>query len=103
LVIGFSEHLQNVTTNNYGNLTELHNPKITVTTAHIKPSQSLLTIAWLRLPTGDVSLPLASRTAHGLKVKATLRLTVYRHSVRVDVKHLETHDQRFIFSTEALL
>jgi hypothetical protein len=35
-----------VTTNNYGNLTELHTPKITVTTAHIKSSQSSLAAAW---------------------------------------------------------
>jgi hypothetical protein len=39
LVIGFIEHLQNVTINNYVSLTELNTPKITVTTAHIKPSQ----------------------------------------------------------------
>jgi hypothetical protein len=38
LGIGFIEHLQNVTTNNYDSLTELHAPKITVTTAHIKSS-----------------------------------------------------------------
>jgi hypothetical protein len=37
MVLGFIEHLQNVITNNY---TELHTPKITVTTAHIKSSQS---------------------------------------------------------------
>jgi hypothetical protein len=40
LVIGFIEHLQNVTTDNYNNsLIELHTPKITVTTAHLKSSQ----------------------------------------------------------------
>jgi hypothetical protein len=33
-VIGLIEHLQNVATNNYDSLTELHTPKITVTTAH---------------------------------------------------------------------
>jgi hypothetical protein len=41
-VIGFSEHLQYVTTNNYDSLTELHTPKIT--TARIKSSQSSLTV-----------------------------------------------------------
>jgi hypothetical protein len=46
LVIGFIEHLQNVTTNNYDNLTELHTPKITVTIAHIKSSQYSLAVAW---------------------------------------------------------
>jgi hypothetical protein len=37
-------HLQNVTTNNYDSLTELHTPQITVTTAHIKSSQSSLAV-----------------------------------------------------------
>jgi hypothetical protein len=46
LVIGFIEHLQNVTTNNYDSLTELHAPKITVTTAHIKSSHASLAVAW---------------------------------------------------------
>jgi hypothetical protein len=49
LVIGFIEHLQNVTTNNYDSLTQLHIPKITVTTAHIKSSQFAMSspvIAW---------------------------------------------------------
>jgi hypothetical protein len=32
-MIGFIEHVQNVTTHNYDSLTELHTPKITVTTA----------------------------------------------------------------------
>jgi hypothetical protein len=45
LVIGFFEHLQSVTTNSYDSLTELHNLKVTVTTAHIKSSQSSLAIA----------------------------------------------------------
>jgi hypothetical protein len=38
-----------VTTNNYDSLTELHTPKITVTKAHIKSSQSSLVVAWYRL------------------------------------------------------
>jgi hypothetical protein len=33
LVIGFTEHLQNVIKNNYDSLTELYTPKITVTIA----------------------------------------------------------------------
>jgi hypothetical protein len=37
---------QLVTTNNYDSLTELHTPKITVTTAHINSSQSSLAVAW---------------------------------------------------------
>jgi hypothetical protein len=46
MVIGFIEHLQNVTTNNYDSLTELHTPKITVTTANIKFSQFSIAVAW---------------------------------------------------------
>jgi hypothetical protein len=38
LVIGFIQHLQNVTTNNYGGFNELHTPKITVTIVHTKSS-----------------------------------------------------------------
>jgi hypothetical protein len=34
-----------------------------------------------------------------VKVKVTLRLEVYRKSVSLGVKHLETHDQSF-FSAE---
>jgi hypothetical protein len=32
-----------------------------------------------------------------VKVKVTLRLAVYRQSVRLGVKPLETHDQIFLF------
>jgi hypothetical protein len=35
-MIRFTEHLENVTTNNYDDLTELHTPKVTVATAHTK-------------------------------------------------------------------
>jgi hypothetical protein len=45
LVIGFIEHLQNVTTNNYDSLTELHTLKITVTTARIHFFYSSLAVA----------------------------------------------------------
>jgi hypothetical protein len=37
-----------------------------------------------------------------VKVKATLRLAVYRQSVRFGVKPLETHDQRLLSPTEPL-
>jgi hypothetical protein len=33
-----------------------------------------------------------------VKAKVTLRLAVYRQSVRLDIKLLETHDQRFFFN-----
>jgi hypothetical protein len=46
MLIEFIEHLQNVTTNNYDSRTELHTPKITVTIAHKKSSQSSLAVAW---------------------------------------------------------
>jgi hypothetical protein len=39
LMIGFTEHLQNVNTNNYDGVTELRTPKTTETTAHIISSQ----------------------------------------------------------------
>jgi hypothetical protein len=45
-----------VTTNNSDFLTELHTPQITVTTAHMKSSQSSLAVALWRLPTADVLL-----------------------------------------------
>jgi hypothetical protein len=37
-----------------------------------------------------------------VKVKVTLRLVVYRQSVRLGAKLLEDNDQRFIFPTESL-
>jgi hypothetical protein len=46
LVTGFTGLLQNITTNNYDSLTELHTPKIILTTAHTKCSHSLLAVAW---------------------------------------------------------
>jgi hypothetical protein len=54
VVIGFIGHLQNVTTNNYDSLTELHTPKITATTVHIKSSQFTMSsplVAWWRILT----------------------------------------------------
>jgi hypothetical protein len=35
-------------------------------------------------------------------VKVTLQLAVYRQSVCLGIKPLETHDQRFFFPTEPL-
>jgi hypothetical protein len=63
---GLNSTLTVVTINNYDSLTELHIPNITVTTAHIKSPQSSLDVAWLRLPTADVPLPLGSWTLPGL-------------------------------------
>jgi hypothetical protein len=39
MVIVFTEHLQNVTINNYNSLTELHTTKIIVSSAQIESSQ----------------------------------------------------------------
>jgi hypothetical protein len=36
-----------------------------------------------------------------VKVRVTLRLAVYRKSVRLGVRPLETHDQRFFFQTNS--
>jgi hypothetical protein len=63
---GLLTRWQNVTTNNYDSLTDIQTPKITVTTAHIKSSQSFLVVARQRLPTVDVPLPLGSWTMPGL-------------------------------------
>jgi hypothetical protein len=63
LVIRFIEHLQNVTTNNYDSLTKLHTPKITVTTAYIKSSQSSLEVARWQLPKADIPLTQGSGRA----------------------------------------
>jgi hypothetical protein len=45
LMIRFIGLLKNVTTDNYDSLTELHIPKVTVTTTHIKFSESFLAVA----------------------------------------------------------
>jgi hypothetical protein len=42
-MIGYTEHIENITTNNYDSLTELRIPRIT---AHIKSSQSSIAVAW---------------------------------------------------------
>jgi hypothetical protein len=60
LVIGFIEHSQNVTTGNYGGLTDLHTPKISVTASHIKSSQSSLAVARVAASNGGRSPSSAS-------------------------------------------
>jgi hypothetical protein len=87
LVIGFIEHLQNASTNNYNSLTELHTAKITVTTAHIETSQFSLIDAWQWLLKAEVPFHLGFQKVPGLiyqlstdsttnvKVKVILRPT----------------------------
>jgi hypothetical protein len=72
LVIGFTEHLDNVTTNNFDSLTELHTPKITATTAH-----SLLSVLCLHqsLPgDGSQKCPLLS-CSHPYQLATVSQLT----------------------------
>jgi hypothetical protein len=45
-VAAFTRHLGIVTTSNYNSRNELHTPKITPTTAHIKSSLSSLVVSW---------------------------------------------------------
>jgi hypothetical protein len=46
LVIGFIDHLQIVTTNDYNSLAGLRILKITATAAYIKSSMSSLVVSW---------------------------------------------------------
>jgi hypothetical protein len=62
LVTGFIGHLLSLTTNNYDNLTELPTRKRAT-------AQFSLAVAWQRLPTADVPLPMGSQTAPGLSYK----------------------------------
>jgi hypothetical protein len=64
-----------ITTNNYDNLTELHTPKITVTTAHKNYSQSSSAVAsqWWTFPFLWIpELSPASATNLSLPITATL-------------------------------
>jgi hypothetical protein len=112
LITGFIEHLQIVITKKYDSRTELHTPKITLTTSHIKTSHfamSSLVVAWwqtstvssasvltfLRVRDCLITNSLLQQSALKVKAKDTLWLVVYRQSVRLGTKPLETHDQRF--------
>jgi hypothetical protein len=67
--------------------------KITVTvthvTSHTKSSNS---------SSGHIAVPLELLDSIQFKVKVSLRLAVYRQSICLGVKLLETHDQNFFFS-----
>jgi hypothetical protein len=60
-----------VTTDNYGSLPDLHTPNITVTAANTKISLLSLTVAWYRLPTVKVLLPVDSKTIPGFNYGTT--------------------------------
>jgi hypothetical protein len=49
LDIGFIDHLWILATSNYGGLMESRTPNITLSTAHIKPSQSSVVISWQQI------------------------------------------------------
>jgi hypothetical protein len=93
LDIAFIDHLLIVTTSNYNSLTGLHTPNITRTTEQTKSSLHSLTFNWLAPRQSQRYFQLS--TGRLVKVKVTLWLAVYRQSVPLDVKALETHDQRF--------
>jgi hypothetical protein len=63
LVIGFIEHLHNVTTSNYSAIANSHN--LQLNTARNEPSQSAVSspvVVWEWLPTAEAPLSLASPT-----------------------------------------
>jgi hypothetical protein len=96
-----------VSTNNYDSLTS-QTPKITVTTACIKSSPSSSSRCLVAVSNGGSSpsskfsncprpqLPTSHncnpQLTQQVKVKVTLRLAVYRQSVRLGAKPLEDHD-----------
>jgi hypothetical protein len=105
LLIAFIEQLQNVTTKTATVSLELLTPKITANIAHINSSQfskSSSVVCWWRipimssasvlsfLPAGDClttnSLLQLSTLTFKFKVEVTLRLAVYRQSVRLGAK-----------------
>jgi hypothetical protein len=100
LVSGSNNHLQIVTTSNYNTF---FNPCTrTLTSAHIKCFQWAFTS---RFPATDPSnalflrpywlanIPQLTKLRVRVRVRVTLRLAVYRQSIRLDDKTLHTHDQ----------
>jgi hypothetical protein len=64
----------------------------TIAAGHRQHSHS-----WVRVPWDSWPYFTVSGSTVKVKVKVTLRLEVYRQSVRLGVRPLETHDQRFFF------
>jgi hypothetical protein len=116
-VIGFTKHLQIITTGNYNAIANSHSA-IHYST-HLRLLSLLCSpVAWWRiltmssafvltfLPVGDclrtVDSQLKSTPLHWIalitpRVRVTLRLAVCRQSVRLGPKPFETHDQRFFY------
>jgi hypothetical protein len=93
---GSTNNLQIVTTSNYN--TPVNSRTRTLTTAHTKCFQFAFTS---RFPATDPSTALFLRPywlanvpqLTKLRVRVTLRLAVYRQSICLDDKTLDTHDQ----------
>jgi hypothetical protein len=113
LKIGFTEHLQNVNTNIYGSLTELHTPKITVTTAHIEVSQFPMSsvVPWWWIPTmSSASVITLLLAADCLQTNSLLQLSTLNWNLSTQSESalqpiisswrqsLETHDQKISFN-----
>jgi hypothetical protein len=96
LVIGFIEHLQNVTTNNYDSLTELHTAKGIVITAHTGYSQFSLAVAWLQFSTTDVPLHLGSRCIPCLSYHLHTSQNCISHLTQQQLKSKLSYDRRSV-------
>jgi hypothetical protein len=127
LVIGFINHVHVVTTTKYNTVTDFHTTnystlfsvyfyqsplsvswqRIYNTLTVNKSSNHTLSLYWQTynsssttiFPTSDLRRLVTALhcTLIEVKVRVTLRLAVYRQSVRLGVKPLETHDQTFFF------
>jgi hypothetical protein len=108
LEIGFIGQLytQLVTTSNYGANANLHTLQFTATHTQsflarsVFTSSCLITALTIAIPLLPGSIPpwmAAIFQLNWLRVRVTLRLAVYRQSVRLGDKPLETHDQRLFF------
>jgi hypothetical protein len=87
-----------VTTSNYNALA--NSGTRFLTTAHTKSSQFVFTDRFLINDPNNVLCLRPywlAKVSQLTKLKVTLWLAVYRQSVRLGVKRLETHDQRFFF------
>jgi hypothetical protein len=74
MVIGFIEHIQNVTTNNCDSVTEFGSPKITVYSAH-EVSLFFTSHCLIVASSGDVPLVLCSQTVLDLSYQLLTTVT----------------------------